>query len=176
MLSFWCFLVLKRSDFDKVLTVKCQGVSFSLHDPLLLLSWCNNYCEAKKPGLPVLALELKLEYASLRSCSIETNWVVLVVVSTWSIGNQPFSVGLVDQLFQPTRKLGWNGWKRWVSTAVTIVGSYPLSNKRHLVYTVVVWCPVSPGIRLCLEGTKYCNNGYDQKNEPKLFLPSGVHR
>ena len=28
-----CFLVLKRLDFDKVLTVKCQGVSFSLHDP-----------------------------------------------------------------------------------------------------------------------------------------------
>ena len=33
MLLFWSFLVLKRLDFDKVFTVKCQGVQVSLHDP-----------------------------------------------------------------------------------------------------------------------------------------------
>ena len=37
-LAFWSFLVLKRLDFDKVLTVKCQGVS-SLHDPKSLVIW-----------------------------------------------------------------------------------------------------------------------------------------
>ena len=40
-------------------------------------------------------------------CSIGTNQVGLVSVGSvffmCSIGNQPFSVGLVDQLFQPTR-------------------------------------------------------------------------
>ena len=46
---------------------------------------------------------------SLRSCSIGTNRVGLVELVgffffTCSIGNQPFSVGLVDQLFQST----WN--------------------------------------------------------------------
>ena len=41
--------------------------------------------------------------ASLRSYSTGTNWVGLVGFFTCSIGNQPFSVGLVDQLFQPTR-------------------------------------------------------------------------
>ena len=43
---------------------------------------------------------------TVRSCSIGTNrvgLVGLVVFFTCSIGSQPFSVGLVDQLFQPTR-------------------------------------------------------------------------
>ena len=42
----------------------------------------------------------------LRSCSIGTNrvgLVGLVVFFTCSIGNQPFSFGLVDQLFQLIR-------------------------------------------------------------------------
>ena len=47
MLSFWCFLVLKRSDFDKVLTVKCQGVSNSPLAAIGLVT-CNESLAALK--------------------------------------------------------------------------------------------------------------------------------
>ena len=70
-----------------------------------------------------------------RSCSLGTNRVGLVGFFTCSIGNQPFSVGSVDQLFQPTRnpvEMVENDGYRPLSQ---IVGSYPLRNinKRHLV-------------------------------------------
>ena len=74
---------------------------------------------------------------TLRSCFIGTNQVGLVEFLGFFIGNQPFSVGLVDQLFQPTRnpvELVENDWYR--RTAITIVGSYLLHNafnKHHLV-------------------------------------------
>ena len=56
-------------------------------------------------------------------------WLSWLGFFTCSIENQPFSVGLVDQLFQHTR----NPVELWLKTltAITIVGSYPLHN--HLV-------------------------------------------
>ena len=60
MLSFWCFLVLKRSDFDKVLTVKCQGVSFSLHDPSFPFPFPFSFLDGKLPLIyPTLNLLAK---------------------------------------------------------------------------------------------------------------------
>ena len=38
-------------------------------------------------------------------CSVGTTAVGLVGIFSYPIGNQPFSVGLVDQLFQPPRPL-----------------------------------------------------------------------
>ena len=76
---------------------------------------------------------------TVRSCSIRTKRVGLVwlfcflfFVFTWSIGNQRFSVGLVDQLFQLTRKPAEMVEKK--------------QNK-----TVGVWRPLSPGIRPCIQ-------------------------
>ena len=58
-----------------------------------------------------------------------------------------FPVGLVDQLFQPTQN---PVEKRWVSIAITIVGSYPCVMSNAILFdTVGVWCPPSPGIRPC---------------------------
>ena len=50
ILAFWSFLVLKWLDFYKDLTVKCQGVLFSLHDPkqphvMQKLNTCSCLCQ-----------------------------------------------------------------------------------------------------------------------------------
>ena len=80
-------------------------------------------------------------------------WVELVGLFTCSIGNQLFSVGLVDQLFQPTRNL---------VELVENDGYRPLSQSRALIRCVMsinailfnkvgVWSPLSPVIRPCFQ-------------------------
>ena len=89
-----------------------------------------------------------------RLCSIGTNRVELFfyfyfLFFTWcSIGNQPFSVGLVDQLFQPTRnpvKLVEDDGYRPLSQ------SWALTTNAILFNTVGVWCPLFPGIQPCFQ-------------------------
>ena len=83
-----------------------------------------------------------------RSCSVGTNRVGLVELVgffTCSIMNQLFSVS--GWFSQPTQN---PVEKRWVSTAITIVGSYPCVMSNAILFdTVGVWCPPSPGIRPC---------------------------
>ena len=74
------------------------------------------------------------------------SWLGFLRVLLW-INCFLFPVGLVDQLFQPTQN---PVEKRWVSTAITIVGSYPCVMSNAILFdTVGVWCPPSPGIRPC---------------------------
>ena len=68
-----------------------------------------------------------------------------------SIGNQPFSVGLVDQLFQPTRnpvELVEKDGYRPLSQSWAIIRCV-MSTNAILFNTVGVWCPLFPGIRPC---------------------------
>ena len=98
-----------------------------------------------------------MRFVFLRNLRFGVAWrltsVELVGLFTCSIGNQLFSVGLVDQLFQPTRNL--------VET-VENDGYRPLSHSRALIRCVMsinailfnkvgVWSPLSPGIRPCFQ-------------------------
>ena len=57
-LAFWSFLVLKRLDFDKVLTEKCQRGYYSLHDPKCLQkTWCERTSSTNWAVLHVLSWE-----------------------------------------------------------------------------------------------------------------------
>ena len=92
----------------------------------------------------------------LRSCSTGTNEVGLVELVgffTCSIGNQPFSVGSVDQFFQPTRnpvELVENYGYRPLSQSWALIHCV-MSINTILFNTVGVWCSLSPGIRPCFQ-------------------------
>ena len=72
---------------------------------------------------------------------------------TCSTGNSPFSVGSVDQLFQPTRnpvELVENDGYRPLSQSWALIRCV-MSTNAILFNTVGVWCPLSPGIRPCFQ-------------------------
>ena len=71
-----------------------------------------------------------------------------------SIGNQPFSVGLVDQFFQPTQnpvEIVESGGYRPLSQSWALIRCAGNSTNAILFNTVGVWCPLSPGIRPCFQ-------------------------
>ena len=70
-----------------------------------------------------------------------------------STENQPFSVGLVDQLFQPTRnpvELVKNDGYRPLSQSWVLIRCV-MSTNTILSNMVGVWCPLSPGTRPCFQ-------------------------
>ena len=87
-------------------------------------------------------------------CSIGTNQVGLVQLVQFcvcSIGNQSFSIGLVDQLFQPTQ-LNWlkmMGIDRYHNRGLLSI--VQCQQTAILFNTVGVWCPLSPGIWPCFQ-------------------------
>ena len=88
----------------------------------------------------------------MRSGSIGTNRVGLVfLIFTCSIGNQPFLVGIIDQLLQPTRnsiEMVENDGYRPLSQSWALI-RYKMSTNKTV--GVVNWCPLSPGIRPCFQ-------------------------
>ena len=77
--------------------------------------------------------------------------LLLLLLFTCSIGNQLFSVGLVDQLFQPTRnpvKLVEND-RYWLLSQSWALIRCVMSTNAILFSTVGVWYPLSPGIPPC---------------------------
>ena len=80
-------------------------------------------------------------------------WLSWLDFFTCSTGNQPFSVGLVDQLFQPTRspvELVEKDGYRPLSQSWALIRCAMLTNA-ILFNTVEVWCLLSPGIRPCFQ-------------------------
>ena len=68
-----------------------------VHAPLLLVK--HSSFQALIPSF--LFFPYLLRACSIGTIRVELSWLGFF---TCSVGNQPFSVGLVDQLFQPTRK------------------------------------------------------------------------
>ena len=78
----------------------------------------------------------------------QPGWVGWVFF-TCSIGNHPFSVRLVDQLFQPTGnpvEMVENDEYQPLSQSWALISCKMSTNK-----TVGVWCSLSPGIRPCFQ-------------------------
>ena len=93
-------------------------------------------------------------------------WLGWLGFSTCSIGNQPFSVCLVDQLFQPTRnpvELVENDGYRPLSQSWALIRCV-MSTNAILFKMVGVWCPLSPRRRPCFPlSTK---NGWNASYRP----------
>ena len=105
----------------------------------------------------------------MRSGSIGTNRVGLVfLIFTCSIGNQPFLVGIIDQLLQPTRnsiEMVENDGYRPLSQLWALI-RYKMSTNKTV--GVVDWCPLSPGIRPCFQPAEMRSIGTLQPHQPSL--------